>query len=253
MKKTLYASLLLLLLTACSKGIDKTPDTSSLDVYKVRIEQDFAEATPEQVAAFNYAVSGLDFDTLKAKYKGSSYRDIASRELQAHLAGLEAQWQAVEKQKPQLLKTKADFARVQVSVLSSEITHDSFFDKWDVRYTMKVRNGSSIPLSKVKLHATLGINGQPEVLYTFEPLAEFQNGLRPGQEATITGSMVGFLSFDKPVTLAVREAQSREIVAQVLDATDFAGKWVIGNDTAMDKLETLPPQIATTKQHLASL
>jgi hypothetical protein len=51
----------------------------------------------------------------------------------------------------------------------------------------------------------------------------------------------------------VREAQSREIVAQVLDATDFAGKWVIGNDTAMDKLETLPAQIATTKQHLASL
>ena len=47
--------------------------------------------------------------------------------------------------------------------------------------------------------------------------------------------------------------QVREIVAQVLDATDFAGKWVIGNDTAMDKLETLPAQIATTKQHLASL
>jgi hypothetical protein len=47
--------------------------------------------------------------------------------------------------------------------------------------------------------------------------------------------------------------EEREIVAQVLDATDFAGKWVIGNDTAMDKLETLPAQIATTKQHLASL
>ena len=51
----------------------------------------------------------------------------------------------------------------------------------------------------------------------------------------------------------VREAQSREIVARVLDATDFAGNWIIGNGTPMDKLETLPAQIATTKQHLASL
>lgn len=253
MKKTLYASLLLLLLTACSKGIDKTPDTSSFEVYKVRIDQDFAEAKPEQVMAYNYAVSNLDFDTLKTKYKGSSYRDIATLELQSYLAGLEAQWQEVEKLKPQLLKTKADFARVQVTVLSSEITHDGFFDKWDVRYAMKVRNGSSIPLSQIKLHATLGINRQPEVLYTFEPFTEFQNGLRPGQETIITGSMVGFLSFDKPITLAVREAQSREIVARVLDASDFAGNWIIGNGTAMDKLETLPAEIATTKQYLASL
>jgi len=45
----------------------------------------------------------------------------------------------------------------------------------------------------------------------------------------------------------------REIVAWVLDASDFAGQWIIGNGTAMSQLETLPAQIATTKQHLASL
>jgi hypothetical protein len=134
----------------------------------------------------------------------------------------------------ELIKQKTTFEpafqnikKMEVTVLGSELTHDEFFDKWDVAYQIRVHNGSSVPLSAIKLYGTMGINGKPEVLYEFTPTAEFSNGLRVGEETTLSGKMVGFLSFDRPITLDVREAKSREFRFQVLDAADFSAHWLL--------------------------
>ncbi len=79
--KFIIAIFTILVLSACGKGLDKTPDLSSIEAYRKAIEIDLAEAKPEELNAFNFAVSDLNFDRLKQKYPNSSYRDIARTEL----------------------------------------------------------------------------------------------------------------------------------------------------------------------------
>lgn len=242
-----------LVLTGCGKGLDKSPDLNSLDVYKIKINQDFAEAKSQEVEAFNFAVSDVSFDQLKQKYPSGSYRKIARSELEGYLASLQTQLTEAQKLKPEFDKRYAELDKIKVEVLGNELTHDNFFDKRDLKYSFRLTNGSSIPMSKLQLAANFSINGNADVLYQWNPVVRFDNGLRPGQSAAFTGSMVGFLSFDQPITLEVREAQSREVRLKITDLADFSEQWLIGKNSPLDQLNTLPAKIEETKRHLANL
>ena len=242
-----------IILSACGKGLDKSPNMSSPEAYRIAIDQDFAEAKPEEVLAFNFAVSNMNFDQLKQKYPSASYRKIAKSELDGYLTLLQTQLAEAQKLKPDFDKRYSELSKINIEVLGNELTHDTFFDKRDLKYAFRLTNQSSIPMSMVQLVAALSINGKPDVLYRWNPVVKFENGLRPGQSATFTGSMVGFLSFDQPITLEVREAKSREVRLEVTDLADFSEQWLIGKNSPVDKLNTLPNSIEETKQHLAHL
>jgi len=241
------------ILSACNKGLDKFPDLSNIQTYKLKIDRDFSEASQQEVEAFNFAVSDMNFDQLKQKYPNSSYRKIARNELEFYLASLQTQLGAAQENKAEFEKRNAEVAKVKVEVLGNKLTHDTFFDKRDLEYSFRLTNDSSIPMSKVQLVANFSINGRTDALYQWSPVVKFDNGLRPGQSAIFTGRMVGFLSFDQPITLEVREAQTREIRLEVTDLADFSEKWLIGKNSPLDKLNTLPASIDETKQHLANL
>ncbi len=159
----------------------------------------------------------------------------------------------MNKLKPEFEKRQAELKKITIEVLGNELTHDTFFDKRDLKYEFRLKNGTSTPMSKVQLVAGFSINGNKDVLYQWNPVITFENGLRPGQSATFTGNMVGFLSHDEPITLEVREAKSREVRLMVTDLADFSERWLIGSNSKLDKLSTLPANIETTKKHLANL
>lgn len=242
-----------LILSACSEGLDKMPNLSNSQVYRETIDRDIVRAKAEEVAAFNFAVSDMSFDQLKQKYPNASYRKIAKSELENYLASLQTKLTDAERIKPEFEKRYAELAKVSVDVLGNELTHDTFFGKRDLKYNFRLTNNSSIPLSKIQLVANFSVNGKPDVLYSWNPVVDFENGLRHGQTATFTGSMVGFLSFAQPITLEVREAKSREIRLEVTDLADFSEQWLIGNASLYDQLKTLPASIEETKKHLAYL
>lgn len=247
------AAVLCLILAGCGKGLDTSPDFSSVHAYKTRIDQDFAAAKPEEAAAFNFAVSNLSYEQYKQQYSGTTYRKAAHAELEKYLASLQAQLAEAEKQKPEFEKRNAELSKVRVEILGIELTHDAFFDRRDLKYKFRITNASSIQLSKVQLVGAFRINGKPEILYQWDPLTTFENGLRPGESAIVTDSMVGFMSFDRPITLAVREAKSREISLTVTDLANFSEQWLIGENSPLDQLNTLPGKIAEAKQHLSNL
>lgn len=241
------------LLAACGKGLDKKPDFSSYEIYKPKIDSDFSEAKPSEVDAFNFAVSNLSFDQLKAKYNGKSYRDIAKEELRDYLSSMKKQLAEAESLKPEMDKKMAEIAKVKVEVTGSELTHDTFFDKRDLVYGFHITNESNVSLSKVQLSAVLKINGRADAIYEWSPVIKFDNGLRPGESASYKGSMVGFLSFAQPITLEVREAKSREVILVPTDMADFSESWLIGDGTALSLLNSLPGKIEQTKQYLDGL
>jgi hypothetical protein len=240
-------------ISACSDGLDKSPNLSSPQAYRETIDQDLAKVKPEEAEAFNFAVSDLNFDQLKQKYPNTSYRKIAKSELESYLSSLQAKFTEAQQLEPEYEKRRAELAKISVEVLDNKLTHDTFFKKRDLKYNFRLTNGSSISMSKVQLVANFSINGKPDVLYQWNPVVNFENGLRPGQSATFTGSMVGFLSFDQPITLEVREASSREVTLEVTDLADFSEQWLIGKNSLMDQSKTLPSSIEETKKHLANL
>jgi len=251
---TLFSAIVAgLILSGCAKGLDKSPNLSSPNAYRAAIDQDLTEAKPEEVEAFNFAVSDMNFDQLKQKYPNASYRKIAKSELAGYLASLQAQLTQTQQMKPEFEKRHAELTKINVEVLGNELTHDTFFGRRDLKYSFRLTNGSSISMSKVQLVANFSINGNPDTLYQWSPVVNFEDGLRPGQSATFTGSMVGFLSFDQPITLEVREAQSREVRLEVTDLADFSEQWLIGKNSPFDQLKTLPSSIEETKKHLANL
>jgi hypothetical protein len=251
--KWMVVGALCLVLVGCGNGLDKSPDLTSFEVYKIKINQDFSEAEPQEVEAFNFAVSDVNFEQLKQKYPGTPYRKIARNELESYLASLQTQLAEAQKLKPEFEKRYAELNKVKVEVLGNELTHDTFFDKRDLKYSFRLTNGSSIPMSKVQLVANFSINGKPDVLYQWNPVVSFDNGLRPGQTAAFSGSMVGFPSFDRPITLEVREAKSREVKLGVTDLADFSEQWLIGKNSPLDQLNSLPAKIEEAKKYLSNL
>ena len=241
------------ILSACGKGLDKSPNLTSQQEYRATIDKDIAEAKPDEVAAFNFAVSDLNFEQLKQKYPSGTYRKIAKSELEAYVVTLEAKLTAAQKLKPEFEKRSAELSKINVEVLGNELTHDTFFNKRDLEYRFRLTNGSSVPMSMVQLRASFSINGKADSLYQWAPTVNFENGLRPGQSASLTGRMVGFLSFDQPITLEVREAQSRDIRLEVTDLADFSEKWLIGTESPFEQLRKLPASIQETKRHLSNL
>ena len=254
MKNTmlLVATLTAMILTGCSNGLDNHPDLTNVDTYKARIEADVKGASPTEIAAYNFAVSDLNFDKLKANYGHESYRGIAKHELAAYQSKLEVRLDEVEKLKPELEKRSAEIAKIKVTVKSAEVTHDTFFNKWDVAYHFTIANGSGVPLSKLRLKGTLSIDGKPDVLYEFAPSVNFENGLNVGQIAEKNESMVGFLSFEKPITLEVRNSKSIEIKLVAKDGADYSEHWIVGNDF-MQELSGLPGRIAEVKKYLSQI
>lgn len=242
-----------LILSACGNGLDKMPDLSNPQAYREKIDRDLAEAKPDEIEAFNFSVSDMNFDQLKQKYPNASYRKIAKSELEGYLVSLQNQLTDAERLRPEFERRRAELSKVNVEVLGSELTHDAFFNKRDLEYSFRLTNNSSIPLSRIQLVANFSINGKRDVLYSWNPVVNFENGLRPGQTVTYTGSMVGFLSFDQPITLEVREAKSREIRLEVTDLADFSEQWLIGSNSLYDQLQTLPARIEVTKKYLARL
>lgn len=242
-----------LILSACSKGLERSPNFSNQQTYRETIDKDFTNAKQEEIEAFNFAVSDRSFDQLKQNHPKASYRKIAKDELDTYVTSLQTELKQAEQQKAEFEKRITELASIKVEVLGNELTHDSFFDKRDLKYSFRLTNGSTIPMSKVQLDANLSINGKSDVLYNWRPVVTFENGLRPGQTATFTGSMVGFLSFAQPITLEVREAKSREVRLEVKDLADFSEKWFIGSNSPLDKLKLLPARIEEAKKHLAVL
>ena len=251
--KLFIAIFTILVLSACGKGLDKKPDLSSTEAYRKAIDIDLAEAKPEEINAFNFAVSDLNFDQLKKKYPSTSYRDIARTELKNYITLLQNELDQANKLKLEFEKQKTELKKITIEVLGNELTHDTFFDTRDLKYEFRIKNGTSTPIAKVQLAAGFSINGNKDFLYQWNPIITFENGLRPGQSATFTGNMVGSLSHDGPITLEVREAKSREVRLMVTDLADFSEQWLIGSNSILDKLSTLQADVETTKKHLANL
>lgn len=253
MTKGIIAAVLCLILAGCGKGLDANPDFSNVQAYKARIDQDFTVAKPEEAAAFNFAVANLSYEQYKQQYSGTTYRKAARTELEKYLALLQAQFADAEKQKPEFEKRNAELSKVRLNLLGNELTHNTFFDRRNLQYRLRITNGSSIQLSKVQLVGTFSINGKREVIYQWDPVITFDNGLRPGESAVIVGDMLGFGSFDRPITLAVREAKSREVSLVVTDLANFSEQWLIGANSPLDQLKTLPGRIEEVKRHLSNL
>ena len=253
MTRGFIAAMLCLILAGCGKGLDANPDFSNIQAYKARIDQDFAAAKPEEAAAFNFAVANLSYEQYKQQYSGTTYRKAARAELEKYLALLQAQLAEAEKQKPEFEKRNAELSKVRLQILGNELTHDTFFDRRNLQYRFRITNGSSIQLSKVQLVGAFSINGKPEVLYQWNPVITFDNGLRSGESVVMVGAMLGFGSLDRPITLAVREAKSREVSLVVTDLANFSEQWLIGANSPLDQLKTLPGRIEEVKRHLSNL
>jgi hypothetical protein len=212
-----------ILVTGCGQGLDKKPDLSSIEKYNARISEDLKEVSKEKLAAYDWAVSDQNIESLKNNYSGKSYRQIAEAEIEKTISEGKATIAELEKLKPKFDPIIAELRKVSAEASNSTIKDE--FMGTQFRFNARITNGSRFDFSSLTWKAELFLDG------ALTPVAEARlfsgyddkGGLKAGQTSTEVMAPDTFMSKDW-ITLASKNAKERKVVLSLEDAKDFSNK-----------------------------
>ncbi len=215
------------LTTACRGPADqKMVTTGTQQEYRTSVDAIDAKLSPHEREAFNWAVAGMDLESLNSKYPNASVREV-----------VRSQVKAVRKANPQEIQLLREQVRAQEPVLlelgkvktsSEKFAIESSFFGPTPYIEARIANTSSLPLSQASWLAKLYIDDQPEPVAKSRVLSDFRtiDGLKPGRQVTARFK-VGFVKGDQTwTTLAIRQASTTRIELSLIPETalDFSDK-----------------------------
>ncbi|MDD2664564.1 MAG: hypothetical protein PHD19_12510 [Dechloromonas sp.] len=246
-----FACLMVVFLTACGKGFDRSADFTSVEKYKEKIAQAASEATKEEIEAFDWAVSDQTIDSLKSKYTGKTFRQIALAELDAEISADQENIVKLEALRTQYDPIVAELLKVKAEVTEAGPSQDFFGEQFDVR--VQVTNGSKLDYALVQWEALLFLEGgnTPVARAVFYDSYDAENGLRAGQTKARKFQPDSFFSKDW-VTLAVRNAKTRRVELGIMDAKNFNNQNLL-NGAPYDQLEKRKKALESAKKYKVAL
>ncbi|WP_426079007.1 hypothetical protein [Janthinobacterium sp. PSPC3-1] len=247
--KTLFAIILSLAITACSKGLDKPLVTSAgIDAYKVSLAEAAKGMDKSQAEAFDWAVSDLSIDALNSRYPGKTPREIIRGEVQDILGKAPAQIVELEKQASVWNAAAQEIHKVTSEETTFTLAKDFFGLQPRIETTL--RNGSKYGYSTLKWRAELYLDGSDKPTAVTEQLDLYKNqgGFSSGETVHRKFS-VGFVTGDNNwTTLEIQNAKHRLVTLVVIPegAQDF-GERLIAGASPVPKLEQIKQTLEMAK------
>jgi hypothetical protein len=266
----IFAILLLLFsLAGCSKGLDRKLITGQdEEKYQASLTLAAKEAQPDEVEAFNWAVSDFNVAKLHATYPDATMRQIIQGEVKAGLAVWPQRLAELQKLKSHFDEIRAELGKIKTESVAFELKRDFFGIKPTIEAI--VVNGSKLGVSKLTWRAQLFIDGQKEPVASAELYDLYNNahvgtslfdedaqskkvapgGLAPG--ATVSRSFqVGHVTGNANwSTLAIQNASQRTVVmTPILDSvTDYNDKEMTKGDPG-EAIEQLQANIEAARKY----
>lgn len=219
------AAACLLALAGCGKGLDRTPDLSSLENYKAKLNEIFSEIPPAEQEAFNWVANQMSFELLKQHYSGKTYRQFAVGALDKAIPDAKAMITELEQQKKKFDPILEDVLKIGVTTSDPGLRHANFNQEFE--FTAQIDNHSSLDLSAARWIARLYLDDAKEPAAAKEVYVSFKSegGLRSGQSSTQRIRPERFPSMSHEwQTLAVKNAKSYRVEMEIGDAYGFDDK-----------------------------
>lgn len=241
----LTAALILSLgLTACTGPLDQELVTNSTqEAYRASLDPLIAKMTPEEVKAFDWAVSDFDLPKLNAKYPRASQREIIRGEVRNVLDTYPGKIATLKADAARDAPVRADLKRIEA--VAAQFFIDKNFFGLQPKIKASVINRSSRPVSQLKWNASLFLDGAATPVAQTVLTSDYRNngGMKPGDAFTTTFN-VGFVKGDERwTTLEIRNATKTRVQLElVIDSVqDFGDRHYIGVDPVMqiNKLEAV--------------
>lgn len=239
--------ILVLMLGACSKGVNKSLVTDKgIDIYKASLAVAVKDMTPKDVETFNWAVSDLSLDDINTRYPNQSPRQIVRGEVKLVQTNAPSEIAALEKELAAWTPQAAEISKVIASDVSFSLEQDFFGLQPHIKAT--VHNGSKFSYSILSWRAELYLNGGKSPVATSEQFDDYRSvgGLASGAEAS-REMTVGFVKGDQTwSTLEVQNATERKVKLTVIPSQvkDFSEHHLV-NPSPETKLNNLKKTLAT--------
>jgi len=240
----------LVLLTACSKGIDKPLVTDKgPEAYRASLTAAAKDFGDRDRQAFDWAVSDLSIDALHERYPNKTARDVIRGEVQAVLKEYPQRIADLEKKMAAWKMAADEIHKVTAGEVQFTLARD--FHGLQPTIEAVVANGSKFGYSSLSWRAGLFLDGAAEPVATADLMDVYKHegGLKPG-EAKRRSFRVGFVTGDAAwTTLEVQNARQRVVKLVVLPerARDFGEKWIAG-DNVEKKLRNAQGALAAAQQ-----
>ena len=250
--RTLCILTLALGLGACSKGIDRALVTGEGDTaYRTSLDRLVPEATQEQLAAFNWAVSDLTIEAIHARYPNASPRRVMHGEAELMMESLPHRIAQLKAQLPEWQASAANVAAVTATDIGFAL-NPGFFGLQPT-ITAIVANNSKLSFARYGWTAELYLDDAVEPVARTRLTASFAHhngggGLDPGASASMS-FQVGFVSGDKAwSTLEIQRATKRTVkmVPDPEAARDLADRAFVGQ-SPQEELAILEENLQTSR------
>jgi len=251
--RTLCAVTLALVLGACSKGIDRALVTGEGQAaYRASLDRLVPEATPEQLAAFDWAVSGLSIEALHARYPNAAPRRVVHGEAERLLKELPPHIERLQAQLPQWQAAASQVASVDATDIGFELKPDFFGLQPTI--TATVRNRSALAFARYGWTAELYLGDAAEPVARAPAAASFAGhngggGLDPNASTRLS-FQVGFVSGDAAwKTLEIQRAAKRtvKLVPDAEAARDLSDRAIVG-PSPQGELDALAQTLQTARR-----
>jgi hypothetical protein len=239
------------LLAACSGPIDSSLETGTTpQAYRASLDAVFAQLTPHEQEAFNWAVSDFDLPKLHAKYPGGSPADIIRGEVADVLDTYPDKIDALKPKVAAQAPLRADLAKIASNPGMTWFRIDDNFFGLQPRIATAVENRSQQAVSRLQWRAALYLDGADSPVVTTILTDDYQSegGLKPGMRKRRLFT-VGFVKGDQAwTTLEIRNAKSRRVVLEPVlgSVEDFGGRVLLPEDPAA-QIERMEGAIAAAE------
>ena len=210
------------------------------------------EVTPEELAAYNWAVSDLSFDALHARYPNASPRRVVHGEAERLIKELPPYIERLQAQLPQWQAAAAQAAAVDATDIGFELKPD-FFGLQPV-VTATVHNRSALAFARYGWTAALYLDDSTEPVARTKLTASFAGhngggGFDPGASTRLSfqvGSVSGNPTWK---TLEIQRAAKRTVKLEpdVDAARDLSDSAIMG-PSPQGELDALAQTLQTAQR-----
>jgi len=223
--KTIITLLFLVtILTGCSKGLDRTFDTSSQEAFNKSMEEMISESNKEEAQIFRSHAPALLMGLLGKTLAGDlpDLSKVTGREFLSKYLHSSLQKQKTLLQGLDVLKqASAEIQKISLENITYG-TSSGFMGKSQPEVTFDVINRSSIPLHTIRAQTRLFLDGQSKPAADSTTYKVFRGGLAPGEKSKARinpgGASGNDGGWDK---LSVKKAINPKITVRLVEVQDY--------------------------------
>lgn len=260
--------ILLFNLTVGSAGINHHLDTGhGIESFQASLKEATGKMDKAEIEAYDWAVDGLDLESLNKLYPNKSPKTIIRSETRKVLNDFPAKIAELEKKLPEYEPTMAQLNKISADNVTFSIQDDFFGLQPTITATIK--NASSLGVSSLSWYAELFIDGDTEPIVTSKLFDNYSNqliistqfadgeaekggpeGLSPMTKRSRQFT-VGFLTgAEKWSTIEIRKAKERRVRLTAIPETvkDFGNRYYLAG-APYAKIDNMKRDIRLAKKY----